>query len=53
MHDPGILSIQDSPKPEDENRKFIISYRLSDDMITIYEPPQRLVSIVIKSLNYT
>ena len=45
--------IQDSPKPEDENRKFIISYRLSDDMITIYEPPQRLVSMMVNcSTNY-
>ena len=31
---------------EDKNRKFIISYRLSDDMFTIYEPPQRNAGII-------
>lgn len=31
----------DSVKPEDRGRRFIISYRLADDMITIYEPPVR------------
>jgi hypothetical protein len=31
--------IMDTPKPEDKGRRFIISFRLSDDMITIYEPP--------------
>ena len=36
-----IISLQDSPKPEDQGRKFIISYRLSDDMIVINEPPVR------------
>ena len=35
------LIYQDSAKPEDQGRKFIISYRLSDDMITIHEPPVR------------
>jgi len=34
-------AILDSAKPEDQGRKFIISYRLSDDMITIHEPPVR------------
>ena len=32
---------QDSSRPEDEHRKFIISYYLSDDTMTIFEPPQR------------
>lgn len=32
-------AILDNAKPEDKGRRFIISYRLSDDMITIYEPP--------------
>eukprot|EP00794_Sanderia_malayensis_P011887 gene11887-13119_t len=34
----GVLK---SVRQEDKDRRFIISYRLSDDMITIYEPPQR------------
>ena len=33
--------LQESFKPEDKNRRFIISYRLADDMLTIYEPPVR------------
>jgi len=31
----------DSVVPEDKGRKFIISYRLADDMIYVYEPPIR------------
>jgi len=34
-------AVMDSQKPEDQGRKFIISYRLSDDMVTIHEPPIR------------
>lgn len=34
-------AIMDSTRTEDKNRRFIISYRLSDDMITIYEPQVR------------
>jgi hypothetical protein len=34
-------AVLDSNKPEDKGRRFIISYRLSDDMITIHEPPVR------------
>lgn len=30
-----------SVRLEDKDRRFIISYRLADDMITIFEPPQR------------
>ncbi|XP_065062995.1 EF-hand domain-containing protein 1-like [Rhopilema esculentum] len=30
-----------SVRQEDKDRRFIISYRLADDMITVYEPPQR------------
>lgn len=33
-------------KPEDSGRRFIISYRLADDMITIYEPPVRNSGII-------
>ncbi|NXY19486.1 EFHC1 protein, partial [Atrichornis clamosus] len=29
----------ESPVPEDKNRRFILSYFLSDDTISIYEPP--------------
>ncbi|NWV31567.1 EFHC1 protein, partial [Grantiella picta] len=31
----------ESPVPEDKNRRFILSYFLSDDTISIYEPPVR------------
>ncbi|NWV20190.1 EFHC1 protein, partial [Origma solitaria] len=31
----------ESPVPEDKNRRFILSYFLSDDTISIYEPPIR------------
>jgi hypothetical protein len=30
----------DTEVPEDKLRSFIISYRLSDDMVSVYEPPQ-------------
>ena len=33
-------------KPEDAGRRFIISYRLADDMMTIYEPPVRNSGII-------
>lgn len=29
------------PKPEDVNRKFIITYFLNDDSLQIYEPPTK------------
>lgn len=32
---------QDTKHKEDRDRRFVISYRLADDMMTIYEPPQR------------
>ena len=31
----------ESKHKEDKDRRFVISYRLSDDTMTIYEPPQR------------
>ena len=40
------IFIQDTNKPEDKGRRFIISYRLSDDMIVIYEPPVRNSGII-------
>lgn len=30
-----------APKPEDANRKFIITFYLNDDSIQIYEPPNK------------
>jgi EF-hand domain-containing protein 1 len=36
----------DSIKPQDKGRRFIISYRLADDMINIYEPPVRNSGII-------
>ena len=29
-------------RPEDKNRRFILTYRLADHMITIFEPPLKL-----------
>jgi len=34
------------PKPEDEDRVFVISYSLQDDQVQIHEPPQRNLGIV-------
>ncbi|KAK6187064.1 hypothetical protein SNE40_006312 [Patella caerulea] len=36
----------DSMKPEDKGRRFILAYRLADDMMTIYEPPVRNSGII-------
>lgn len=36
----------DSAKPEDQSRVFVVSYRLADDMMTVYEPPQRNAGII-------
>lgn len=33
-------AVLDTNIPEDKLRTFIISYRLSDDMVAVYEPPQ-------------
>lgn len=30
-----------NPKPEDANRKFVLTFYLNDDSIQIYEPPTR------------
>jgi len=37
---------QDTPHPEDQGRRFIISYHLSNDTMTIYEPPVRNSGII-------
>jgi hypothetical protein len=34
-------AVFNSPKPEDEIRKFIITYYLNDDSLQIYEPPAK------------
>lgn len=35
-----------SPHKQDADRRFVISYRLADDMMTIYEPPQRNAGVL-------
>ena len=37
-------------RPEDKTRRFIINYRLANDMISIYEPPIRNSGIIGKTL---
>ncbi|XP_054754616.2 EF-hand domain-containing protein 1-like [Lytechinus pictus] len=39
-------AVMDSVRPEDKGRRFIISYRLADDMIKIFEPPVRNSGII-------
>ena len=36
-----FTGIPSNPKPEDANRKFIITYFLNDNSLMIYEPPIR------------
>ena len=36
-----FLGRMDTTKPIDQDRRFIISYFLSDDTILVYEPPVR------------
>lgn len=36
-----FTAVFSNPKPEDANRKFIITFYLNDDSIQIYEPPCR------------
>ena len=38
--------VQESKRPEDEGRRFIISFKLSDDTISIFEPHQRNSGII-------
>ncbi|XP_067150955.1 EF-hand domain-containing protein 1 [Apteryx mantelli] len=38
--------VLESPNPEDRKRRFILSYFLSNDMISIYEPPVRNSGII-------
>ncbi|KAK0042970.1 EF-hand domain-containing protein 1-like isoform X2 [Biomphalaria pfeifferi] len=39
-------AIMDTMRAEDRGRRFIISYRLADDMITIFEPPVKNSGII-------
>ncbi|TPX38933.1 hypothetical protein SeMB42_g02286 [Synchytrium endobioticum] len=41
-----FVARMDSKHKEDKDRRFVISYRLSDDTMTIYEPPQRNAGIL-------
>lgn len=41
-----FVARMDSKHREDLNRRFVISYRLADDTMTIYEPPQRNAGIL-------
>ena len=41
---------QESGHKEDEERKFVITFRLADDMMTIYEPPERYGQLARSSL---
>ena len=40
-------------RPEDKARRFIINYRLANDMISIYEPPIKNSGIIGWSTSYT
>lgn len=37
---------QESPIPEDKGRRFVLSYFLATDMISIFEPPVRNSGII-------
>lgn len=37
---------QESPIPEDKDRRFVLSYFLATDMISIFEPPVRNSGII-------
>jgi len=48
-HDGKILRFKArfaNPKPEDNDRVFVISFDLADDTLSIHEPPQRNLGIV-------
>uniref|UniRef100_A0A8C3U5H7 EF-hand domain containing 1 n=1 Tax=Catharus ustulatus TaxID=91951 RepID=A0A8C3U5H7_CATUS len=40
-----VATGESSPVPQDKNRRFILSYFLSDDTISIYEPPVKTLRI--------
>lgn len=41
-----FVARMESKHKEDKDRRFVISYRLADDMMTIYEPPQRNAGVL-------
>lgn len=41
-----LAASQDSENPEDEGRRFVLSYFLSNDMISIFEIPTRNSGII-------
>lgn len=41
-----LLTFQDSQDPKDEDRRFILSYFLSNDTISIFEKPTRNSGII-------
>ncbi|KAJ3286632.1 EF-hand domain-containing protein 1 [Borealophlyctis nickersoniae] len=41
-----FVAKMESKHKEDKDRRFVISYRLADDTMTIYEPPQRNAGIL-------
>ncbi|KAJ3413555.1 EF-hand domain-containing protein 1 [Chytridiales sp. JEL 0842] len=41
-----FVARMESNHKEDQGRRFVISYRLADDTMTIYEPPQRNAGII-------
>ncbi|KAJ3395881.1 EF-hand domain-containing protein 1 [Lobulomyces angularis] len=41
-----FVAKMESKHKEDKDRRFVISYRLADDMMTIYEPPQRNAGVL-------
>ena len=41
-----LLTIQDSQNPSDEGRHFVMTYFLSNDMISIFEKPSRNSGII-------
>lgn len=43
---PVLSTFQDSPNPEDEGRRFVLSYFLSNDMISVFEIPTRNSGII-------
>ncbi len=42
----------EKPNPEDVTRRFIISYHLANDQVSIYEPPQRNTGTIFPPLYY-
>ncbi|KAJ3072372.1 EF-hand domain-containing protein 1 [Podochytrium sp. JEL0797] len=41
-----FVARMESKHREDHNRRFVITYRLADDNMTIYEPPQRNAGVL-------